>query len=87
MKLRYKVVLLRSADKQLLRVPQVLRTRLLDAIDGLAENPFHPGVIKLQGRPGYRVRVGSMRIVFGIDTDRYIVTVTDIDHRKDVYRR
>jgi len=87
MKPTYRIKIVRSADKQLLRVPAELRKRLLDAIDELAMNPFHGGVIKLQGIEGHRVRVGSHRILFGSDTKLQLVTVTNVEHRREAYRR
>jgi len=41
-------------------------------------------VIKLQGRGGYRLRVGGLRAIFETDDDT--MHVLDLGHRGSVYR-
>lgn len=84
---RWQVIVERSAEKSMSRLPKDVRARLLVAFDRLAENPRHPGVIKLQGYSElYRVRVGSWRIVFTIRDEQLIVIVVEVDSRGRVYR-
>lgn len=85
--LRWQVIVERSAEKGMSKLPKDVRARLLVALDRLAENPRHPGVIKLQGHSElYRVRVGDWRVVFTIRDERLIVIVVEIDSRGRVYR-
>jgi mRNA interferase RelE/StbE len=42
-------------------------------------------VRKLQGRDGYRIRVGDYRIIYKIEDDVLIVLVIDVGHRRDIY--
>lgn len=56
------------------------------SIDALATDPRGKGVVKLKGRDGYRLRVGSWRVLFVIDDAARIVTVTGFGQRKDIYR-
>ena len=51
----------------------------------MADNPRPPGVKKLSGG-GYRVRVGTYRVVYDVDDKAMTVTVFRVKHRKDVYR-
>ncbi len=83
----YKIVLLSPAEKALLSLPDDTKRRVSAEIDALAENPRHPGVIKLAGRPAYRVRVGDFRIVFAIKDAELIVLVLDIARRDKAYRK
>jgi mRNA interferase RelE/StbE len=41
----------------------------------------------MQGRPGFRVRVGSYRIIYTINDDVLLVVVVRLGHRSDVYDR
>ena len=44
------------------------------------------GCRKLSGREGWRIRVGSYRVVYEIDDELQVVTVLHVGHRRDVYR-
>jgi mRNA interferase RelE/StbE len=44
-------------------------------------------VIRLEGRPDYRLRVGTWRVVFDLDQAARRVIVTAVEPRRDVYRR
>jgi mRNA interferase RelE/StbE len=83
----YEVVLKRKARKDIARLPDNVYGRAIRTLDGLAADPRPPGSRRLQGRPGYRIRVGDYRIVYEVDDDRRTVTVLQVGHRRDVYRR
>jgi mRNA interferase RelE/StbE len=82
----YAVSVLRAAAKQLERVSEDSRKRILGAVSGLAATPRPEGCIKLTGRPAWRIRVGDYRVIYEIDDSLLEVTVVAIGHRKDVYR-
>ena len=54
----------------------------------IAKNPFapHPNAAKLQGRPGYRMRVGDWRVIYEIQKDELVIMVLTIGPRGEVYR-
>jgi mRNA interferase RelE/StbE len=52
----------------------------------LENDPLPAGVIALQGRQGFRIRIGDYRVLYEIDEPAKIVTVISIGHRRDVYR-
>lgn len=83
----YSVNLSKSAIRELDALAENVRTKVIEQLKKLAVDPRSPGTQKLQGRPEYKVRVGSFRIVFGIDDPNQTVTVYLIDDRKQVYRR
>ena len=52
----------------------------------LEDNPRPPGVQKLQGHDGYRIRIGDYRVLHLIDNQSQTVEVTAVGHRRDVDR-
>ncbi len=84
---KYKVVLKSSAVKEIESVPRKKdRQRIIKRIGLLAENPRPPGSTKLSGYDRYRIRMGSYRIVYGIEDDALVVYVVKVGHRRNVYR-
>jgi len=83
---KHSIEILRSAQKQLAKVDQHQRPRLYQAIRKLADDPRPPGTKKLSGRAGWRIRVGSYRIIYEIYEDRLLVLVVAIGDRKEIYR-
>ncbi|WP_246078071.1 type II toxin-antitoxin system RelE family toxin [Rhodoglobus vestalii] len=77
----------RTAARALKRVDHHHRDRIRGAIALLSENPRPPGAKALQGRPGFRVRVGDYRIVYTIQDDVLLVVVVTLGHRRDIYER
>ena len=51
-----------------------------------AEPHAMPNVVKLAGRPGYRLRVGDWRIIYEVEDDRLIVLVLKIAPRGGAYK-
>jgi mRNA interferase RelE/StbE len=82
----YKVVILRSAVKQLEILPAKDYRSVKSKILALGENPHPHDCKKLKGRDGFRIRQGNYRIIYDIQDDILTVRVIRIGHRKDVYR-
>jgi mRNA interferase RelE/StbE len=82
----YSIRILPTADRSLLRAPLLLQRRVRARIDALAADPRGRGVSKLKGRAGYRLRVGSYRVLFIIDDATRAVTITGFGPRRDIYR-
>ena len=84
---RYIVRLKPSADKEIKALPVATQSRIVAAINRLADNPRPRGCAKLQRSDDrWRIRVGDYRVVYTIMVDQLIVTVVRVGHRKDVYR-
>ncbi|MEZ0611563.1 type II toxin-antitoxin system RelE/ParE family toxin [Fibrella sp. WM1] len=81
----YTIVLTRTAQKQLDKLPTVTADLLLAAIELLASDPRPDGCKKLKGRLGYRIRKGDYRILYDIQDSVLIVNVIAIGHRRDIY--
>ena len=82
----YRLLIKRSAAKELEELPLQARRRVASRIDALGTLPRPPGVEKLSGREKYRIRQGDYRVLYSIDDDTQTVTVVKIGHRRDVYR-
>jgi mRNA interferase RelE/StbE len=83
---RYVLDIKPSARKELENLSDSLIARLAPKIDGLAADPRPSGCRKLRGyKDFWRIRVGEYRVVYIIDDDRKMVSVTRVAHRRDVY--
>lgn len=83
----YSLLIKRSAEKELKKLPAVDLRRVVDRIHDLAQQPRPSGCEKLSGEAErYRVRQGDYRIVYGIDDAARLIEVVKIGHRREVYR-
>ena len=62
--MRYRVILPKSVQKQLDRLPDDVVNRILSRLTGLETNPRPADVKKLKGRVAWRIRVGDYRIIY-----------------------
>jgi len=85
----YNVIVTKEALKEVDSIGQRSdRTRIMDRIRKLADNPRPHGSQKLNGPfERYRLRQGDYRILYEIRDEVLIVSVVHVGHRKDVYRR
>lgn len=84
---RYDIELRPAAVRALRKLDPTLRGRVQGAIALLGTDPRPPGARKLQGRDGFRVRVGDYRIIYTVNDGVLIVVVITNGHRRDVYER
>jgi mRNA interferase RelE/StbE len=82
----YTLEIVRSAQRQLAGIDRQDRVRIGSAIHDLAEEPRPPGCKKLSGRPAWRIRIGSYRVIYEIHDNRLLVLVVAIGHRREAYR-
>ena len=82
----YRLVIKPSASKEIEALPKQDRKRVVNKIQGLAEDPRPVGCEKLSGNEQYRLRQGNYRILYSIEDRILIVMVVKIAHRKEVYR-
>lgn len=78
----------KAATKTLRRMPRELAERFTAAFRALAEDPQRKDldVKPLQGRDGYRLRIGDWRAVYAIDKGRLVILVLAIGPRGDIYK-
>lgn len=83
---RYALGIKPSARKELENLSDSLIARLVPKINSLAADPRPSGCRKLHGyKDVWRIRVGDYRVVYIIDDDRKIVSITRVAHRREVY--
>ena len=82
----YKLLIKRSAAKELQGLPPKVRRRVVSKIEGLGGAPRPQGVEKLSGQEKYRIRQGDYRVLYSIDDTAKTVTVVKIGHRRDASR-
>jgi mRNA interferase RelE/StbE len=75
-----------SAERDMESLPRNVLRRIRDAILLLENSPRPRSAKRLQGRQGYRIRVGQYRILYLIDDSQHVVDVVAVGHRRDVYR-
>lgn len=83
----YRIELRPAAIRALKQIDHQDRGRIRGAIALLGEDPRPPGAKALQGRDGYRVRVGDYRIIYTVQDDVLLVVVVTLGHRRQVYDR
>jgi mRNA interferase RelE/StbE len=83
----YEVILKPSVEKDLRALSATVRARVLARLEHLRGEPIPRQAVKLAGGEAwYRVRVGDYRIIYGVDTRSWQITVHYIRHRRDAYR-
>lgn len=83
----YKIVLVKSAVKELESVSEKTHDRIVEHFRQLEANPRVFGAEKLTGREAYKLRVGSYRIIYEIDDAQQEVKVLMVEDRRQVYKR
>jgi len=87
--MKYKVKIVENIEKKLKKFPPKDKSRILEKIDALTNNPRPQDCKKLQGNrkpPLYRVRSEFYRILYNIKDEVLLILIVDIGHRKDIYR-
>ena len=84
MKLAYSKACLRV----LRQMPANEARRIRSKIEAYAADPASQAnhVAKLQGRDGYRLRVGDWRVIYRVDDKLNSVFVASIAHRREAYQ-
>jgi mRNA interferase RelE/StbE len=84
--MRFQIILPKSVQKELNRLPDDIVDRILALLAGLETTPRPPGVKKLKGRDAWRVRVGDYRVIYEIHDRALQIMVITVGHRRQVYR-
>jgi mRNA interferase RelE/StbE len=83
----YVVFATASFAKTLSRLPGNWQRRILAKVQEVAAAPYamHNNVTKLQGRTGYRLRVGNWRVIYEIHDDRMELWLLEVGARGGIY--
>ncbi|WP_281886561.1 type II toxin-antitoxin system RelE/ParE family toxin [Paenibacillus sp. YYML68] len=85
----YSIEIDKSALKYLQKLDKKMRTRIIQHLQILAEDPFHPelDIKRMQGTfQDFRLRVGSYRVVYTVEEEILVIHVIKIGSRGDVYK-
>lgn len=84
----YRIFYTKEAEKSLLKMPHKTAKLMREKLDAIAANPYanHPNAKKLQGREGYRLRVGDWRVIYKIHNEQLIIIVLKVASRGEVYK-
>jgi mRNA interferase RelE/StbE len=76
------------ALKVLRRIPANLAETIRTKVVQVAADPFAPNnnAKKLQGREGYRLRVGDWRVIYKVEASQLILLVIEIGPRGAIYQ-
>jgi mRNA interferase RelE/StbE len=81
----YELQYKKKAIRALAKINNPYYTAIIEAIDNLAENPRPFGYKKLTGRNGYRIRIGTYRVIYDIFENNLIIEIVNIGVRGDIY--
>jgi mRNA interferase RelE/StbE len=84
--MKFQIILPKSVQKELDRLPDEITNRILARLAGLETNPRPTDVKKLKGRDAWRIRVGDYRVIYEIHDRILQVIVITVGHRREIYR-
>lgn len=76
----------RRAVKELASLPRKDQRRVVEAVEGLLDDPLAGEPLAAQWKGLLRLRVGQYRVLYGFDGTELLIAVVRVGHRKDVYR-
>lgn len=82
----YSIRIKKSAEKEIIKICEADRARVVKKIMLLHSDPRPIGCEKLQGESNYRVRQGDYRVVYEVNDIEKIVRIIKVGHRREVYR-
>ena len=82
----YTIIVIRPAQKEIRTLDQTVRSRILQALHSLADNPRPSGCRKLVGAQNrWRLRIGDYRVIYEIDDTDRGVNIIAVRHRGKAY--
>ena len=84
--MKFQIILPKSVQKELDRLPDEILNRILARLAALEVNPRPADVKKLKGRAAWRIRAGDYRVIYEIHDRILQVIVITVGHRREIYR-
>lgn len=83
----YTIMTTRQFDRRLAGLTVDWQKRIMKKLHAVAAAPYaaHNNVTKLQGRDGYRLRVGDWRIIYDLHDDELVLVALELDARGGIY--
>jgi len=83
---RYRIEFLKTAQKELLKLPREIQRRMAAKLDALLSDPYPPDAKKLRNGNGrFRIRIGNYRIIYRIEEEQLVILIIKIGHRRNIY--
>jgi len=82
----YEVLLTTKAKKQLHKLDEFLRNRIISSLERCRIRP-QAHIKKLVGSPLFSLRVGDFRIILEIQKKKLIIYVLEMGPRKNIYSK
>ncbi|NCO74515.1 MAG: type II toxin-antitoxin system RelE/ParE family toxin [Cyanobacteria bacterium] len=83
----YKIEFLKTAKKELAKLPINIQQRISKKIESLKFNPYPADVKQLKNSNGIlRIRVADYRIIYRLENDVLVIVVIKIAHSSKVYK-
>ena len=83
----YSIEFLKTAKKEIAKLPKDIQQKVSARIADLASNPRPEGCKKLVGAESlYRIREGDYRIIYRVKDQILTIVVIRVGHRREVYR-
>lgn len=76
-----KIIYSKQAIRFLRKQDRQTQQRIMNAISNIPNGDIR----KLQGREGFRLRVGAFRVIF--NKDGIIINIISVDNRGQIYKR
>lgn len=86
---KFTVKIRKPAAKYYEKLLPKLKNKVKEVINQLRENPYLiPNVKPLEGsnHDDYRIRIGSLRLLYRVHNDTLIIIVLDLGPRGDIYK-
>jgi mRNA interferase RelE/StbE len=81
----YEIQYKRKAIKALAKINEPYYSAIIQAIEDLSVNPRPNGYKKLSGRSGFRIRVGTFRIIYDVFDTNLIIEIVNLGSRGSIY--
>ena len=84
----FKIYLDIPALKSLKKLDDNVSQRIIESIEGLAEDPIPHDSKRIIGikEKVFRIRVGKFRVLYRVNYENFCVVIIDIDTRERVYK-
>ena len=82
-----RVIVSPAAERDIGRLSADITERVIAVLRTLRNDPRPPGCLPLRDYhpPTWRIRVGDWRILYEIDDEAHVITVTGVRHRSRAY--
>ena len=80
----YEILFHKNAQRQLEKLSKDIQIRVISVLDRIKITPY-AHVKKLVNTPYFRLRVGDYRVILDIQTDKLIIFVVELGHRRNIY--